>query len=155
MRAFWPGELGDIRGAEFGVKPLLPYCRAANRGEYVFTGAPSYSIYLCAECTGLPRFRVGTYYPSLSYDSDKKAMWGIDNDDFYAMRSVDRLETCRSCRAATLCGGYCALEAIVENGCAADVFCRHADDVIMNFLDLESARLYRLCSELASSPDAG
>jgi radical SAM protein with 4Fe4S-binding SPASM domain len=148
MKAFWPGELGDFREDEFGVKPLLTYCLAGNRTEYVFTGPPSHSIYMCAECTGLSKFRVGTYYPSLSYDADKKAMWGIHDDDFYAMRSVDRLDQCRSCKASLLCGGYCALEAIVENGCADHIYCKDAPGVITNFLSNESARFYRRSSAL-------
>lgn len=142
MKAFWPGELGDFRENEYGVKPLLTYCLSANRAEYVFTGAPSYSMYACAECTGLPRFRVGHYLPTFSYDPQRKAMWAIA-DDFYALRSVDRLDECRSCRAALLCGGYCALEAIVDHGTADRVFCKRAPNVICNFIDNESARLYR------------
>ena len=153
MKAFWPGKLGDARENEYGVKPLLTYCLSGNRAEYVFTGAPAHSIYVCAECTGLPRFRVGTYYPSLSYDAEKKAMWGI-HDDFYAMRSVDRLDECKSCQAAMLCGGYCALEAIVDNGCADRIFCKHAPELITNFLATESARFYRRSRSLLDGQDA-
>jgi uncharacterized protein len=142
MKAFWPGELGDFREDEFGVKPLLTYCLAGNRAEYVFTGAPNHSIYMCAECTGLPRFRVGSYYPTLTYDADKKAMWGVQDNDFYAMRSIDSLDQCRTCRAAMLCGGYCALEAIVENGCANRIFCKDAPAVISNFIRNEAKRFY-------------
>jgi uncharacterized protein len=143
MKAFWPGELGDFREDEFGVKPLLTYCLAGNRAEYVFTGAPSHSIYMCAECTGLPKYRVGSYYPTLTYDAAKKTMWGIDETDFYGMRSVDRLDQCRTCAAALMCGGYCALEAIVENGCADRIYCKDAPAVISRFVNHEAGRFYR------------
>jgi uncharacterized protein len=121
---------------------MLTYCAAENRTEYVFTGAPNHSVYICAECTGLSRFRVGRYHPDLSFDPEKKRMWGI-GDDFHAVRSIDRLPECRKCKVALLCGGYCALEAIVENGCSDKVFCKHADDIITGFVRMESARLYR------------
>lgn len=144
INAFAPGELPDIRShcrSPHG-KPMLTYCVAENRNEYVFTGAPNHSIYICAECTGLTKFRIGTYLPTISFDPERKRMWGL-HDDFFGPRSIDRLEPCRSCRAATLCGGYCALEAVVQNGCSDAVFCKQAPDVITAFIRKEGGRLYR------------
>ena len=152
VRAFEPRGVIDLRDNEREVTmdPMVTHCMAENRTEYVFTGAPHHSVYICAECTGLSKYRIGSYHPRLSFDPEKKKMWGIQ-DDFHAMRSVDRLEECRSCRAATLCGGYCALEAIVEHGRSDRVFCRQAYDSITKFLDIESARLYRTGRALVES----
>jgi radical SAM protein with 4Fe4S-binding SPASM domain len=144
IKAFEPEQVVDLRDTDLqgNVKPMLTYCAAENRTEYVFTGAPNYSVYICAECTGLSKFRIGRYRPNLSFDPEKRRMWGIE-ENFHAVRSIDRLSKCRTCRVATLCGGYCALEAIVENGCSDNVFCKNAEDIITTFVGMESARLYR------------
>lgn len=70
-------------------------------------------------------------------------MWGINKDALHKIRSISSIGTCRNCKAATYCGGYCALEAINTNGTAHEAYCKHADTIIENFLKNESCRLYK------------
>jgi uncharacterized protein len=144
LKAFELRETNDITRENFEIEinPLITYCYASNRAEYVFTGAPNYSIYNCAECTGLSRFKIGRYYPEVSIDKSGARMWNI-NEGLYSIRSIDSLARCRKCPAATFCGGYCALESICDYGNAQEVFCKKADEIIRNFLKNESSRLYR------------
>lgn len=144
LRAFEIRENIDITQEEFEVetKPMLTYCYTGNRCEYVFTGAPNYSIYVCAECTGMTKYRIGTYYPQVSFDEEKKKMWGM-SDSLYSVRSIDSLKMCKECPANTHCGGYCTLEAITANGSSDNVYCKEIQNVIPNFIRKEAARLYR------------
>jgi len=144
LRAFEIRECIDIVQENFEVetKPMLTYCYTGNRCEYVFTGAPNYSIYTCAECTGISKYKIGTYYPKVTFDEEKKKMWGMQ-DEFYGIRSIDTLKMCKSCPANTHCGGYCSLEAISAFGSADNVYCKEIQNVIPNFIRTESARLYR------------
>lgn len=149
LKAFALREATDVTCENFQVeiKPTLSYCYTTRGNEYVFTGAPNYSIYPCAECTGLTRFRLGRYLPEIQMDPDGTALWGKD-PDFFAQRSLDVLEPCRTCRAATFCGGYCALEAISQHGTAKRPYCKGTDRTIADFLERESPRLYRRASIL-------
>ncbi len=144
IKAFKLREVTDITEENFEVeiKPIISYCVASSRAEYVFTGAPNYSIYNCAECTGLSKFKIGHYYPEVNIDDNAAKMWGINNS-IHDVRSIDSLDKCKNCKAATFCGGYCALEAICDNGNVNDVFCKQADVIINDFLEQESDRLYR------------
>ncbi|MEM7175098.1 MAG: radical SAM protein [Chlamydiota bacterium] len=143
LRAFELRESIDIVQDNFEVvtKPMITYCYTGNRTEYVFTGAPDYSIYNCAECTGISHYKIGTYYPHLSFIKEKKKMWDI-NDHFYKLRSIDTLQECKDCIANTHCGGYCSLEAISANGDSRKIYCNHIQNAIPNFIRRESARLY-------------
>lgn len=145
LRAFGLREAFDVihDSFEVSIKPMMTYCHLGNRSMYVFTGTPHYSIYNCAECVGLSKFKVGTYYPSIRFYPDKKRMWGIDGNDFYSLRSIDSLEECKGCRGATLCGGHCALEAITANGCSEKIFCKQTPKIITNFFQKEAGRLYK------------
>jgi uncharacterized protein len=144
LRAFEIRESIDITQDDFEVetKPMLTYCYTGNRCEYVFTGAPHYSIYTCAECTGISKYKIGTYYPHLTFDPEKKKMWGM-GEEFYGIRSIDTLKMCKTCPANTHCGGYCTLEAITAHGSSDNVYCKEIQNVIPNFIRKESARLYK------------
>jgi uncharacterized protein len=146
LKAFELRETNDITRENFGVHitPIITYCYASNRAEYVFTGAPNYSIYNCAECTGLSRFKIGRYYPEVSVDKNGAHIWNM-RDGLHSVRSIDTLSKCKVCAAATFCGGYCALESICDynNTNTGEVFCKKADEIIRNFLRNESSRLYK------------
>jgi len=143
LKAFGIRESIDITQDNFEVEthPMVTYCHTGNRTEYVFTGAPHYSIYNCAECTGILEYKIGTYYPSLSFNHNQTKLWGVGRA-FHNMRSIDTLKMCKTCLAATHCGGYCALEAIVAKGSANDIYCKKVYNVIPSFIKKESARLY-------------
>ena len=144
MEAFKIRESLDVTKNDFEVevKPTITYCFTSNRTEYVFTGKPDYSLYSCAECTGIRKFRLGKYYPDFLIDNHQANMWGMDHS-IHKMRSIDSIDICRKCRAATYCGGYCALESINTNGTAHGAYCKHADKIIEDFLKEESHRLHR------------
>jgi radical SAM protein with 4Fe4S-binding SPASM domain len=129
---------------EVSINPIITYCSTANRAEYIFTGNPSYSIYSCGECSGLSKFKIGSYFPDLTFETDKKKKWGLDSN-IKELRSIDKLEECKECPVATFCGGGCSMEAINAYGDANRVYCNDVQKIISNFLDKESVRLYKRC----------
>lgn len=144
LKAFKLREVTAITEEDFEIpiKPIITYCNTSNGCEYVFTGKPDYSIYTCAECTALSKFKLGQYYPKLKLNKENLDMWGI-TDTLDHIRSIDTLDKCRDCAGATYCGGYCALEAVTANGNAQDIYCKKADEIIRNFLKNENHRLYK------------
>ena len=155
LEAFKIREITDIRKDNFmiQIKPTISYCYTSSRAEYVFTGKPDYSIYNCAECAGLLKFRLGQYYPDFKIDEEKADLWGMEKDSINDIRSIDKLEKCKKCKASTYCGGFCALEAINTVGTAHDVYCKQADKIIENFLNNESARLYKRAKQLMNNSE--
>lgn len=145
IEAFKIRESLDVTRNDFevSIKPTISYCFTSNRTEYVFTGKPNYSLYSCAECTGLCNFRIGKYYPDFSVDSKQASTWGMDSDTIHNVRSIDSIKMCKKCKANTYCGGYCALEAINATGTARMAYCKKADKIIEDFLKNESHRLYK------------
>lgn len=145
IEAFKIRECLDVTKNDFeiSIKPTITYCFTSNRTEYVFTGKPNYSLYCCAECTGLCKFKLGSYYPKFHIDTKQSAMWGMKKHTIHNVRSIDSIDKCRNCRAATYCGGYCALETINSIGNADGAYCKKADEIIENFLKDESSRLYK------------
>ena len=143
LNAFKIRENLDVTEENFQIEisPTITYCYTSNRCEYVFTGAPNYSLYTCAECTALSNYKLGTYYPNFEINTNQSTIWDM-HPNIHKIRSIDTLKKCKGCRAATFCGGYCALEAITSCGTASDVCCKHADTIISNFLRNESDRLY-------------
>lgn len=144
LKAFQIREITTIteENFEIPIKPIITYCNTANGCEYVFTGKPDYSLYTCAECTALSKFKLGQYFPKLTLNKDNLEMWGV-TDTLDHIRSIDTLDLCRECPAATYCGGYCGLEAVTANGKAQDAYCKKATDIIKNFLQNENHRLYK------------
>lgn len=143
--AFKIRESLDVTRDDFlvTIKPIITYCFTSNRTEYVFTGKPNYSLYCCAECTGLCKFKIGSYYPNVSIDHSRASMWGMGINTIHNVRSIDSIDMCQKCRASTYCGGYCALESINANGTAHGSYCKKADRIIADFLKNESHRLYK------------
>ncbi len=144
LKAFQLREVTTIteENFEISIKPIITYCNTANGCEYVFTGKPDYSLYSCAECTALEKFKLGQYFPKLTLDKNNLEMWGM-NDTLNHIRSIDTLDKCKECPAATYCGGYCALEAVTANGRSQDIYCKNANEIIKNFLNNENHRLYK------------
>ena len=145
LEAFKLREETDIRRNDFqiAIKPTISYCYTSSRSEYVFTGKPDCSIYCCAECVGLSKFKLAKYYPEFEVEEKQANLWGLKKGTINEDRTIDKLEKCKKCKAATYCGGYCALEAINTVGTAYDIYCKQADKIIERFLKNESARLYK------------
>ena len=99
------------------------------------------------------KFRLGQYYPDFKIDEEKADLWGMEKDSINDIRSIDKLEKCKKCKASTYCGGFCALEAINTVGTAHDVYCKQADKIIENFLNNESARLYKRAKQLMNNSE--
>lgn len=138
---------------EVEIKPCITYCFSSNRTEYVFTGKPDCSIYCCAECTGISKFRIGSYLESFSLDKTKNHMWGMLFNSMHNVRSIDTLKPCKACKASTYCGGYCGLEAINDKGTLFDVYCKKAYKIIDDFLENESYRLYKRANLLLNNTE--
>ena len=135
------------------IKPTITYCYTSNRAEYVFTGKPNFSIYSCAECTGMLDLRLAKYYPNFEVEEKQADLWGLEKGTINEVRTIDKLERCKKCKAATYCGGYCALEAINTVGTAYDVYCKHADEIIEKFLNNESQKLYERANQLMKNEE--
>ena len=155
LEAFKLREETDIRKESFlvDIKPTITYCYTSNRAEYVFTGKPNFSIYSCAECTGMLDLKLAKYYPNFEVEEKQADLWGLEKGTINEVRTIDKLERCKKCKAATYCGGYCALEAINTVGTAYDVYCKHADEIIEKFLNNESQKLYERANQLMKNEE--
>lgn len=147
-----------INGVDYrnDLRPVVVHCPTGAGSELVFTGAPrsdsepGYSIYCCAECGSSldanKPYRIGTYYPSLTFFAEQCAAWGSP-DYLFSERSIRTVKGCYDCKLALLCGGACALESINLNGSASTPRCREAEDVVSRFLDAENDRLYEIAAQ--------
>jgi len=106
------------------VPPMINYCEANYLENLIF--GPDGLIYACTECLGKPDLAVGSFVPSLKFDYKKLAIW---ND-----RSIFRIEKCRDCDIAFLCGGGCAYSAMFVNGNIDEPVCNHAHETIHAYL---------------------
>ncbi len=129
------------------TSPVVRHCPTDTGLEFVFTGKPHNGIYTCAECAGMPKYRIGTHFPDLVIDPAQASKWG--NATYIGLRrDILSLEPCWDCIGATQCGGDCSLEAIAEYGSASKVYCKDVPSVIKRFLEHEQGRIYLRCREL-------
>ncbi|MDP2211670.1 MAG: radical SAM protein [Candidatus Aquicultor sp.] len=113
------------------VLPLLHYCEANNLEHIVF--GPDGYIYPCTECLGRPDLAMGKFHPQLEMFDDVVKMWNG--------RNVLRMNKCRECDIALLCGGGCAYSALVVNGDINEPVCNNARETIFAYLDYIKADL--------------
>lgn len=83
------------------------HCEGANGTQYCFT--PDGNIATCLSCVGNYDYRIGTFDENgVNIDEDRLKMW-TDRDRF-------KMDKCKDCKFAFLCGGRCPLDALESNG---------------------------------------
>lgn len=100
-------------------KPLFDSCPACKT-EWAFdhTG----TIYSCTATVGKKGEALGTFYPSVSLDTDAVAAW--------QKRDVTSIQKCADCSLALACGGGCGAVAKNTEGSVFAPDCRPVDKLI-------------------------
>lgn len=80
------------------VTPAFHYCEANSLEYYVF--GPDNGLYACPDTIINKEYAIGTYFPELNIDEEKRSSW---------KRDILSIPKCRECEVATFCGGGCAL----------------------------------------------
>ena len=108
--------------------PSLAFCGANSGGQVIF--APDGYLYNCSEAIGIEDLSIGTYHPEIKMFHEQLRRWEYT--------SVLKLDHCKSCAVALLCGGGCRLEKYYSSG-AVDFttsdFCDEQLRIINNYLD--------------------
>jgi uncharacterized protein len=93
--------------------PSIYYCEAS--GALFYCMGPDGFIYPCNQILGNPEWAIGSYYPALSIDASKEAMW--------QGRKVTNMPKCRECSIAFMCAGGCPVMAKRTTGSPTDSYC--------------------------------
>ncbi len=93
--------------------PSLYYCEAS--GALFYCMGPDSFIYPCNQIIGDPTWAIGSFFPSLSIDPEKAAIW---HD-----RAVTNMPGCMECGIAFLCAGGCPVLARRTTGSPMDSYC--------------------------------
>ena len=91
-------ETGELFMASFDTCP-------AGKSEFVFDLYGD--IYGCTASCGREDFKLGTYWPSVSSNTDEVTKW--EN------RNVTNIEKCKTCKYDVICGGGCGVVAANKN----------------------------------------
>lgn len=114
-----------ISGSKTLMLPNFRYCEATQGKNFLF-GADGY-IYQCFKSIGDKSAAVGKYSPQFCIFEKKIKKW--------MNRDILSIEKCRSCSAATFCGGGCAYGALRKHGDLNQPNCPDIHRIIMNYLN--------------------
>ncbi len=123
-------ETGELPGPNFDACP-------ATKKEWAFdaTGA----VYGCTATVGNPRYKLGTYAPTISLDEAAVSAW--------RERNVFSIPACQTCELAPMCGGGCGALADREHGSVLSPDCRP----VRELMGL-GAKYYRLGADDSDDP---
>jgi uncharacterized protein len=98
---------GELPAPNFDACP-------ATKKEWAFDADGS--VYGCTATVGNPRYKLGTYAPTIALDEEAVAAW--------RNRNVFSIPSCQDCRLAPVCGGGCGALAHREHGSILAPDCR-------------------------------
>lgn len=101
--------------------PNLVTCRATQPGRYCYY--PDGSIYPCTEVTGIKEYAIGTFFPKLDFNDEKKK-WST-----YVFP-----DKCLNCSFICICNGGCPVSNISMNNDIKEVYCFNVAETIRNAL---------------------
>jgi uncharacterized protein len=106
-------ETGELPAPNFDGCP-------ATKKEWAF--GPDGTLYGCTATVGNPRYRLGSFYPTVTRDEQAIAGW--------SERSTLRMEECAQCNLAPLCGGGCGAIAAARTGSPGKPDCRPVQELL-------------------------
>jgi uncharacterized protein len=124
-------ETGELPAPNFDGCP-------ATKKEWAF--GPDGTLYGCTATVGNPRYKLGTFYPTIERDERAIAGW--------SGRSTLHMDECAQCNLAPMCGGGCGAIAAARTGSPDKPDCRPVKEL----LGL-GARFYGMDSTEASATE--
>ncbi len=120
------GYLDVFFNTRDGIKPWkMDYCDATSGANLVFS--PDGMITTCLSFAGKGKHLIGTFDENgINLDSEAVKMWNE--------RSVFRIEKCRNCKYAFLCGGGCPVAAVETNNNIDDVVCSDIENTLERYV---------------------
>lgn len=121
------GYIESFFSEDTKVKPWkTSYCEATSGGELCFS--PDGLISTCLTYVGKKEIAVGSFdSEAVKIDEEKLALW--------SQRNVFRIEKCRQCKYAFLCGGGCPVMAL-ERNCNIDCcVCSDIEATIKEYIE--------------------
>ena len=106
--------------------PRFDHCEAAVGKSFHLDGYGS--IYSCIEACGMPALAAGRYVPELEFFPLYDAMRN---------RSVLNIEGCAHCGYSLVCGGGCALQAILDKRDILTPSCANTDETIRRYVEFQ------------------
>jgi uncharacterized protein len=103
--------------------PTFWYCSAVSR-KLVFD--PFGDVYPCQSMLGWKEERIGVYIPELSFN---------DNYDKWRNRTIFKMEKCRSCSLALICGGECPYNSLLREKDLYKPVCMVTEKIMTDYLN--------------------
>ncbi|MCE5329104.1 radical SAM protein [bacterium] len=96
---------------------------------------PDGYIYVCPESIGKEEFAIGSFYPELKFNEDKKGMW--------SKRDIFSIEKCTSCRFAPICGGGCSYSSMLIYKKNMEPVCQRFKETLDVFMELRGEKILK------------
>ena len=127
------GYLNVFFSKKVKVKPWkIDYCEATSGNNICF--APDGSITTCLTYVGKGRFNVGTFDSEGVYINEKVfKMW--------EERNIRRIDKCRECKYAFICGGGCPVAALETNHNIDHVVCSDIKNTLKVYVQLMKEKI--------------
>ncbi|MBU7045580.1 MAG: radical SAM protein, partial [Theionarchaea archaeon] len=103
--------------------PTFWYCSAVSR-KLVFD--PFGDVYPCQSMLGWKEERIGVYIPELSFN---------DKYDKWRNRTIFKMEECRSCSLALICGGECPYNSLLREKDLYKPVCMATEKIMTDYLN--------------------
>lgn len=123
--------LDILRGAP-NVAPRFFNCESNLLELMIF--CPDGYIYACPESIGSKCLAIGKYYPELCFFTEKEKIW--------TDRDILKIDGCKDCTFAPLCGGGCAYSSIILYGDNKRAVCEPFREVLDIFLENRGRLLF-------------